>query len=38
VAIRRSAYPVRMEPLTSAQSDTTAGAGNGKLHVPANQA
>jgi hypothetical protein len=26
--------PVRMEPLTSAQSDTTAGAGNRKLHVP----
>jgi hypothetical protein len=34
LAIRHIAYPVRMEPLTSAQSDPTAGAGSRKLHVP----
>lgn len=28
-------FPIRIEPLTSAQSDATAGAGNRKLHVPA---
>jgi hypothetical protein len=36
LAIRHIAYPVRMEPLTSAQSDATAGARIRKLHIPVN--
>jgi hypothetical protein len=34
LAIRRIAYQVRMEPLTSAQSDATARADSRTLHVP----
>jgi hypothetical protein len=34
LAIGHIAFPVRMEPLTSAQSDATAAAGTRTLHVP----
>lgn len=36
LAIGHIAYPVTMEPLTSAQRDATAGAVIRKLHIPVN--